>query len=149
MQPKEHSRSVMFRFLEILFEGHVLSAVDFFKAKNGPKCITHMAWGNAVRPFYSDSLHAARSAAYKVLQYFIRHSAQSAFPTARSLLSHNPQMPAENTPVSKVILITRRYGGKKARMLDSRTEQAIVQHFQERRFQAQVCCDFTVIRLII
>jgi hypothetical protein len=60
--------SMIYKVLEVLFEGDIRPARELFHTPKGPRCISHMAWGNGVKPLYLDSLLALRASVYKVIK---------------------------------------------------------------------------------
>jgi hypothetical protein len=136
--------SVIYKFLYLLFEGDVHSAAAFFKTPAGPKCVAHMAWGNGIKPFYYDSLQSLRAAAYKVLQYALRHSKHFPASPASDYFVKEPKNTEVKKSGSKVILVTRRYSDDKSRMIHHKVEDDIIQLFRQRGYYSEVCCNFNV-----
>jgi hypothetical protein len=101
-----------------------------------------MTWGNGLKVLYSDVFVSLRAAAYQVLQYAIRNS--KLLPATTTVAAFNQYPQAASTPTQKVIVVTRRYYGRKSRMVASETEDQIVQLFKQRGYSAEVCCDFSV-----
>jgi hypothetical protein len=135
--------SMIYKVLEVLFEGDIRPARELFHTPKGPRCISHMAWGNGVKPLYLDSLLALRASVYKVLQYAIRGSVQFPPLPAKNFFVNEPRSKSRR-PSPKIVLVTRRHSSTNNRKVSSKTEDNIVQLFRDRGYLAEVCCDFSV-----
>ena len=153
--------SLLYELLPLIFGAqNIKSAGDVMK--NGPHCIKHLSWSVAKKPIYKDTLIDLRRAVYDVLHHVL-HSylvEGSATLPVFSLHHYNPTI-AGSSPVSqlmtqkpsnthkpRVIIVSRANSVEPARKLNKQNELLLAHRFTQQGFDAEVCCDFTVVNTV-
>jgi len=143
---KNHSR--IFELLPIIFGSENILPVGAL-LKGGPHCVKHLTWGTARKTFQLDALVDIRRASYDVLHHILHSYTTSQHSNALAALYTSKTLP-NPTHRPRVLIITRaglsRYGN--GRLINKRSEMALIRQYENEGFRAELCCDFAQINTV-